>query len=172
MNADLVVTGVGLVEPEGFDYRSALGRRGYKYLPDATRFFLAAAKRALEQAGSDGLAAVARSGGPPPWAPTAAAALHAEMDRTVVAAGADELSPVLAPYFSINLFGSRLASEHGLKGFNLTLTSPGSPGSKRWRPGGARWPRAGPTGCWPGPPRRRWTTANRARRSPRPGPRR
>ncbi|KJS51248.1 3-oxoacyl-ACP synthase, partial [Streptomyces rubellomurinus subsp. indigoferus] len=47
---------------------------------------------------------------------------------TVVAEGARMLHPATAPYFSINLLGSRLATEHALKGFNLPLTSPRVPG--------------------------------------------
>lgn len=122
---DLMVTGVGDVSADGFDFRTALGRRGYKYLPGAAQYVLAAAKRALADAGEDALTAA----GPERRAAavgtnSAAVSLHHAMDRTVVGAGAGELSPATAPYFSINLFGSRLATEHDLKGFNLTLTSP------------------------------------------------
>ncbi|WP_325118094.1 beta-ketoacyl synthase N-terminal-like domain-containing protein [Streptomyces sp. GMR22] len=121
----LVVTGIGTVGADGFDFRTALGRHGYKYLPAASQYFLAAAKRALAQAGPDALAAVApEERGAAVGTNSAALALHHTMDRTVTATGAGDLSPVTAPYFSINLFGSRLATEHDLKGFNLTFTSP------------------------------------------------
>ncbi|MET8012189.1 beta-ketoacyl synthase N-terminal-like domain-containing protein [Streptomyces sp. NPDC005271] len=133
---DLVVTGVGAVSADGFDFRTALGRRGYKYLPAAAQYFLAAAKRALAAAGPDALEAV----GPEQRAAavgtnSAAVALHHAMDRTVTGTGAGDLSPVTAPYFSINLFGSRLAIEHDLKGFNLTLTSPRIAGLEALRTG-------------------------------------
>lgn len=129
MSSDLVVSGVGVIDPgHGFDYRTELGPRGYKYLPPAAQYLLAAVKRAVAASG-DGLTPV------PPEARAAAvgtncaaSALHAEMDRTIIDAGADALSPATAPYFSINLFGSRLATEHGLKGFNLTLTTPRAAG--------------------------------------------
>ncbi|GAA0991458.1 MULTISPECIES: beta-ketoacyl synthase N-terminal-like domain-containing protein [Streptomyces violaceusniger group] len=121
----LVVTGIGHVGADGFDFRTALGRHGYKYLPAASQYFLAAAKRALAQAGPDALAAVGpEERGAAVGTNSAALALHHTMDRTVTATGAGDLSPVTAPYFSINLFGSRLATEHDLKGFNLTFTSP------------------------------------------------
>ncbi|MFE9008762.1 beta-ketoacyl synthase N-terminal-like domain-containing protein [Streptomyces sp. NPDC007875] len=121
----LVVTGIGTVGADGFDFRTALGRHGYKYLPAASQYFLAAAKGALAQAGPDALAAVGpEERGAAVGTNSAAVALHHTMDRTVTATGAGDLSPVTAPYFSINLFGSRLATEHDLKGFNLTFTSP------------------------------------------------
>lgn len=122
---DLVVTGVGEVDADGFDFRDALGRRGYKYLPSASQYVLAAAKRALADAGEDALtAAEPERRGAAVGTNCAATALHHAMDRTVTGAGAHELSPATAPYFSVNLFGSRLATEHDLKGFNLTVTSP------------------------------------------------
>ncbi|GAA0683513.1 hypothetical protein GCM10009548_63340 [Streptomyces malaysiensis subsp. malaysiensis] len=121
----LVVTGIGTVDADGFDFRAALGRHGYKYLPAASQYFLAAAKRALAQAGPEALEAVGpEERGAAVGTNSAAVALHHRMDRTVTTSGAGDLSPVTAPYFSINLFGSRLATEHDLKGFNLTFTSP------------------------------------------------
>ncbi|WP_244503216.1 beta-ketoacyl synthase N-terminal-like domain-containing protein, partial [Streptomyces hygroscopicus] len=121
----LVVTGIGTVSADGFDFRTALGRRGYKYLPAASQYFLAAAKGALAQAGPGALEAVGpEERGAAVGTNSAAVALHHTMDRTITATGAEDLSPALAPYFSINLFGSRLATEHDLKGFNLTFTSP------------------------------------------------
>ncbi|MEU5611095.1 beta-ketoacyl synthase N-terminal-like domain-containing protein [Streptomyces sparsogenes] len=150
---NLVVSGVGTVRAEGFDFKTALGPRGYKYLPPASQFFLAAAKRALADAGPGSLEAVdperrAAAVG----TNSAAASLHDAMDRTVIGTGAAELSPATAPYFSINLFGSRLATEHHLKGFNLTFTSPRVAGLEALQNGGralaagrARWLLAGAT---------------------------
>ncbi|MEU8827229.1 beta-ketoacyl synthase N-terminal-like domain-containing protein [Streptomyces sp. NPDC048636] len=133
---DLVVAGVGTVSADGFDFRTALGRRGYKYLPPASQYFLAAAKRALAAAGPDALEATEpERRGAAVGTNSAAVALHRAMDDTVTGTGAGGLSPVLAPYFSINLFGSRLATEYDLKGFNLTLTTPRVAGFEALRTG-------------------------------------
>ncbi|WP_431774988.1 beta-ketoacyl synthase N-terminal-like domain-containing protein [Streptomyces cucumeris] len=182
---DLIVSGIGVVTPwsdlpatavraarpdvsEGwFDHRERLGRRGYKYLPSATQYFLAATKQAIADtghplesaAGAEGTEAVGGTRlaaeerrGAAVGTNSAAAALHDEMDLTVLSAGADALSPATAPYFSINLFGSRLATEHALKGFNLTLTSPRTAGlealesgARSVRLGRASWLLAGAT---------------------------
>ncbi|MEU6479407.1 beta-ketoacyl synthase N-terminal-like domain-containing protein [Streptomyces sp. NPDC047017] len=173
---DLIVSGLGVVTPwadtpdkaardgrpavpEGwFDHRERLGRRGYKYLPSATQYFLAATKQALTDAGEpqggagSGVLGAEERRGAAVGTNSAAAALHEEMDRTVVAEGAGALSPATAPYFSINLFGSRLATEHALKGFNLTLTSPRvaglealESGARSVRLGRASWLLAGAT---------------------------
>ncbi|MBH5335060.1 3-oxoacyl-ACP synthase [Streptomyces pactum] len=126
---DLVVTGLAVVEAEGFDHRTALGRRGYKYLPLAAQYFLAAARRA-----QDGPGEAAREATDPRrraatvGTNSAAVALHAAMDRTVLEAGADDLSPLTAPYFSINTYITKLAVEQSLKGFNITCTSPRTAG--------------------------------------------
>lgn len=127
------VTGVGVVAPRPgddpdtwFDVRARLGARGYKYLPPASQYLLAAARTALDGTGLTGLpeerrgAVLATNGG---LTPTLDA-----MDRTVLADGADGLSPVRAPYFAINVLGSRLTADHGLKAFALTVTSPGIAG--------------------------------------------
>ncbi|MER5493749.1 beta-ketoacyl synthase N-terminal-like domain-containing protein [Streptomyces sp. NPDC002490] len=136
---EVAVTGIGVVTPRGgdaraadaprpstpgdwFDHRVELGRRGYKYLPPAAQYYLAAANRALAAAG--GPAVPPEDRGAAVGTNSAAEALHTAMDETIVGAGASDLSPATAPYFSINLFGSRMAMEHRLQGFNLTLTTP------------------------------------------------
>lgn len=145
----LVVSGIGVVTPRGgrpqdaaraardagpapadgwFDHRTRLGPRGYKYLPPASQFFLAAAKEALADAGDEPDRGPGELRGAAVGTNSSAAALHEAMDATVLTEGAGALSPVTAPYFSINLFGSRLATEHGLKAFNLTVTSPRTAG--------------------------------------------
>ncbi|OEU87546.1 hypothetical protein DB35_25965 [Streptomyces abyssalis] len=117
-----------------FDYRTELGRRGYKYLPAASQYFLAACNRALRASGGcehvpaeERGAAVGTNSG--------AEGLHSAMDETIVKTGAEDLSPATAPFFSINLFGSRMAMEHAFKGFNLTLTSPRVAGFEALRTG-------------------------------------
>lgn len=135
-SADLVVSGLGTVRPEGFDYRTELGPRGYKYLPPASQYLLAATRRAVVDAG-DTLASVPEeSRAAVVGTNSAVSSLHAVMDRTVIETSAQDLSPATAPFFSINLFGSRLASEHALKGFNLTITSPRVAGLEALQIGG------------------------------------
>ncbi|MFE0799687.1 beta-ketoacyl synthase N-terminal-like domain-containing protein [Streptomyces sp. NPDC058812] len=125
------VTGVGGVAPEAgaedgdwFDHRVRLGPRGYKYLPAAAQYLLAAARDALADGGrTDAVpadrrgAALALNGG--------FAGLFDTMDRRIaLEGGAAGLSPATAPFFAVSLLGSRLTSELSLKAFALTLASP------------------------------------------------
>lgn len=136
--AESVVHGAGLVlPPEGtgpaeswFDHRARLGR-GYKYLPPACQYLLAAARTALEDAGraaEDPLAPAPELRGAVVGTNSAVAALHAAVDETVRREGASALSPMSVPYFAVNLVAGRLSAEHLLKGFNLTVTSPRAAG--------------------------------------------
>ncbi len=139
---DAVVTGIGVVcpgarvaadlgpgrpgraEADGwFDARSELGR-GHKYLPPAGQYLLAASRRALADAAAWSRGLCEEALGAAVGTNSAASALHDTMDRTVIQGHADELSPATAPFFSINLFSSSLSTQHGLKGFNLTVTTP------------------------------------------------
>jgi 3-oxoacyl-[acyl-carrier-protein] synthase II len=131
---DLVVTGLGIVLPEAgpqggdaaetwFDTGSRLGARGYKYLPPAARYLLAAARAAVADGGrldhvSAGLrAAVVGTN-------NALATFYADVDRTVVNGHSEDLSPATAPYFAVNVLSGRLSAEHELRGFTLAVTSP------------------------------------------------
>ena len=135
---DIAVTGIGAVLPPGpgpaapdwFDYRRVLGPHGYRHLPPAVRYLLAAARdaRAAAQQAEPGAAAPPERSGLVLGSSSAVASLHTEMDRTVVATSSADLSPVLAPFFSVNLGGGRLAAEHALKGFHVTLTTPRTAG--------------------------------------------
>ncbi|GAB3238038.1 hypothetical protein GCM10027447_37490 [Glycomyces halotolerans] len=150
MNAPhrLTVTGIGRVLPppgdvDGawFDHRTRLGRRGYKYLPRAAQYLLVAGREAMADAG---LAVTGPAGSGPAGEDVGvvigtshgATALHTEMDTAIRADGADALSPATAAYFSVNLIPSRLATEHGLKGFNLPITSTGTAGLESLLVGG------------------------------------
>jgi 3-oxoacyl-[acyl-carrier-protein] synthase II len=134
----VAVTGIGVAAPWGddpaaavaggpplgpggdwFDVRTQLAPRGYKYLPPACQYLLAAAKRARprEAVTGAGLGVVIGTN-------RACSAVHAAMDRTILTADASMLSPALAPFFSINVVASRLSIEHDCRAFNLTLTSP------------------------------------------------
>ncbi|WP_433598124.1 beta-ketoacyl synthase N-terminal-like domain-containing protein [Nocardia sp. CA-135953] len=134
-----VVSGIGVVSPRGrtpsemveppspigpepwFDYRTELGRHGYKYFPPACHYLLAATRRAVADSGcpAEDLPAAAAIG-----TNNAGSVWQSELDRTIVGADADELSPMTATFFSINLVAGQLAIEHELTGFNLTFTSP------------------------------------------------
>ncbi|WP_158071095.1 beta-ketoacyl synthase N-terminal-like domain-containing protein [Streptomyces sp. CB03234] len=123
----LVVPPAGLARgATWFDYRSQLGPRGYKYLPDACQYLLAAAREATSSPNGENptelfaeerRAAVVGTN-------SAVAALHAEIEETVRQDGIRLLSPMTTPFFSVNLVAAKLSTEHGIKGFNLTLTSP------------------------------------------------
>ncbi|WP_051888217.1 beta-ketoacyl synthase N-terminal-like domain-containing protein [Streptomyces seoulensis] len=131
--AEATVAGVGLVVPPAglargaawFDYRTRLGPRGYKYLPDACQYLLAAAREAMGSPGGEVMtqllaeerrAAVVGTN-------SAVAPLHAEIEETVRQDGIRLLSPMTTPFFSVNLVAAKLSTEHGIKGSNLTLTS-------------------------------------------------
>ncbi|MDQ1026957.1 3-oxoacyl-[acyl-carrier-protein] synthase II [Streptomyces umbrinus] len=143
--AELAVTGVGVVSPWGdsaeaavvaggsampgagewFSHRERLGRRGYKYLPAAAQYALAAARGAVADGGRPDAVPAERRGlllatG------TGLAALFEAMDATVTEEGAAALSPATAPYFAVNVLGNRLAAEFGLKGFSLTVATAGT----------------------------------------------
>lgn len=155
--AEFVVTAIGSVlPPDGaahpwFDHRAELGR-GYRYLPPACQYLLAATGRALAQNGTgealaalpeeDRAIAVGTNHG--------VAGVHAEVDQATVAGEAHLLSPNAVPYFSPNLVASRVAMEHGLKGFSLAVHSQGAAGLealqaglRALRSGRARWLLAG-----------------------------
>jgi 3-oxoacyl-[acyl-carrier-protein] synthase II len=140
--SEMVVTGMMSLTPQGenfedpaavigrraergwFDVESRLGRRGYKYLPPACQYLMAAARGALEDAGESLAGVPPEARGAVVGINGAASSLHTDMDATIVADSTDGLSPMGAPFFSINLFSSRLATEHQLKAFNLTTMSP------------------------------------------------
>lgn len=134
MNVDLVVTGLGVVVPEAgplcgdaaetwFDTGARLGPRGYKYLPPAARYVLAAARAAVADGGrldhvDTGLrAAVVGSN-------SALSTFYSDVDHTVVNGHSDDVSPAIAPYFAVNVLSGRLSAEHELHGFALAVTSP------------------------------------------------
>lgn len=139
---ELVVTGAGVVTPWGdspeaaaaaggvpmvdagdwFDYRDRLGPRGYKYLPAAAQYALAAARGALADGGRPDAVPADRRGFL--LATNAGlAGLFDAMDATVAESGAAGISPASAPYFAVNVLGNRLAGELALKGFALTVAT-------------------------------------------------
>ncbi|MFJ4518199.1 beta-ketoacyl synthase N-terminal-like domain-containing protein [Streptomyces sp. NPDC088816] len=127
--AETTVTGVGLVVPpvpippdaQWFDHRTRLGR-GYRYLPQACHYLLAAAREALAEAEPERHAEERR--GIVVGTNSAVTALQADIAGAVRAGGFDTLSPMTVPFFSVNLVAAKLSTEHLFKGFNLTVTSP------------------------------------------------
>ncbi|MEU3049773.1 beta-ketoacyl synthase N-terminal-like domain-containing protein [Streptomyces sp. NPDC006984] len=126
-----LVQGAGLVLPPAehtpgaswFDHRARLGR-GYKFLPPACQYLVAAARDALDAVDGWTERHPAERRGAVVGTNSAVAAVHAEIDATVRRDGAGPLSPMGAPFFSVNLVAARLSTEHQLKGFNVTVTSP------------------------------------------------
>ncbi|MEV6960356.1 beta-ketoacyl synthase N-terminal-like domain-containing protein [Streptomyces sp. NPDC051207] len=159
MTQDFVVSAVGTLAPPHpgatgwFDQRAELGR-GYRHLPTAAQYLLAAVKRVLAQQGAaDGLSAVPEERRAVAVGTNhAVAALHAEIDRATVEGEARLLSPTAVPYFSPNLIASRVAMEHALKGFSLAVHTPRTAGLealqtglRALRSGRADWLLAGAT---------------------------
>jgi len=112
-----------------FDTAAVLGRRGYRHLPAVARLVLAAGRSALAalpEGVLDAVEPVRRTA----WVATSAAAadVHAPMDRVVRDEGAELLSPLGAPYFSLNLAGGRLSTELVAHGGVTTFTTPGTGG--------------------------------------------
>jgi 3-oxoacyl-[acyl-carrier-protein] synthase II len=128
--AELTVTGIGVVmrdtpaqDGPWFDPRARLGARGYKYLPPACQYLLAAARTAGDP--GDALAAVpAECRGVAVGTNGALTELFDQMDRQVTEGHADDLSPVTAPYFATNVTSNRLSVDLDCTGFSLTFTSP------------------------------------------------
>ncbi len=110
--------------PGWFRADVALPGRGYRRLPDACKYLLAAARLAISDSGDrflehepDSRAAVVATN-------NVSAALMEELDSTIILKGAEELPPSLTPFMIMSLFASRLSMEHEITGFNLTVNSP------------------------------------------------
>ncbi|MBV8542183.1 MAG: hypothetical protein JO063_05470 [Pseudonocardiales bacterium] len=142
---DMVVTGLGIVvpgvakptqaldpvpahSPGWFDVAAALPGRGYRWLPPACQYLLAAARSALEDAGDPLAGLPVERRGVVVGTNNASMALMDRMDRTIIDADAAELSPLSAPFFAMSLFASRLSTEHRICGFNLTVNTPRTAG--------------------------------------------
>lgn len=131
----VTVFGVGVVEPHGpgdhgaewFDHRTRLGR-GYKYLPKAAQYALAAARSAVDEGRGGLIDFPLERRGITMGTNNAVSEIQGDIDRTLETHGSHVLSPASAPYFSINLVGSRVAMEYGLKAFSLGYHSPRTAG--------------------------------------------
>lgn len=115
-------------EPADFDITRSFSGRGYRRLPAACQYLLAAAQRAVDDSGE-------LIGSVPPerrgafvGTNNAGSRLLAEMDEAIIGGSSDDISPMLAPFFSLSLFAGRLSIEYALRGGNLTITSPRTAG--------------------------------------------
>ncbi len=115
---------IGEPAPDWFQAKVALPGRGYRRLPAACKYLLAASRLAVSDAGDrfsetgrDSRAAVVGLN-------NAGAALLEELDHTIIHKGADELPPSGSPFIAVSSFASRLSLEHDITGFNLTVNSP------------------------------------------------
>lgn len=107
-----------------FDPERFLGKRGFKFLSAATRYGLAAAHLALDDAGLSQTTI---------YAPEARGvfmgtnfAVHesvASMDALVLSQGAGALMAIETPNFSVNLPASYISLKCGFLAFNITLTN-------------------------------------------------
>ncbi|MFF4500676.1 beta-ketoacyl synthase N-terminal-like domain-containing protein [Streptomyces sp. NPDC001401] len=114
--------------PGWFDVVTALTGRGYKRLPTACQYLLAATRNALDDAGDPQEAVPAERRGVVVGTNNAGMALMEDQDHSILEEGADAISPITAPYFAMSLFASRLAVEHTVHGFTLTTNSPRTAG--------------------------------------------
>ncbi|WP_051900077.1 beta-ketoacyl synthase N-terminal-like domain-containing protein [Streptomyces aureus] len=103
---------------EGFDPVRLLGRKGWRFLPEAARYALAAARLADEDAG-------VRPGEGPTGVVMgtnfAADETVDRFDRATLSEGVRGISPLEAPNFSINVAASQVSIDRGYRAFNITL---------------------------------------------------
>src|SRR5262245_54202300 len=130
------ITAPGISEPDGalapageatpgwFQAGVALPGRGYRRLPAACKYLLAASRSAISDAG-DRLSETGRDQrGAVVATNNAGAALLEELDYTIIQKGATEMPPSSSAFLAMSLFASRLSMEHDITGFNLTANSP------------------------------------------------
>lgn len=112
----------GKADPDWF--RVPLPGRGYRRLPAACKYLIAASNLAIGDAG-DRFLEMGRDGrGAVVGVNNAGAALLEELDHTIIQRGAEELSPSSSPFMAMSNFASRLSLVHDITGFNLTINSP------------------------------------------------
>ncbi|MER5781864.1 beta-ketoacyl synthase N-terminal-like domain-containing protein [Streptomyces mobaraensis] len=110
--------------PGWFRADVALPGRGYRRLPDACKYLLAASRLAVRDAGDRFAETAPDDRGATVAMNHAGAALLEELDGTITREGAAELPPSAAPFIAMSSFAGRLSLEHGITGFNLTVNSP------------------------------------------------
>ncbi|GAA0565014.1 beta-ketoacyl synthase N-terminal-like domain-containing protein [Actinomadura livida] len=140
-SGELAVAGLGIVAPGvsgpedalapaapappgWFRTEVALPGRGYRRLPDASKYLLAASRLAVGDAGGRFAETPREHRGAVVAINNTGAALLEELDRTIVDKGAEELPPSSTPFGAMSSFAGRLSMEHDITGFNLTVNSP------------------------------------------------
>ncbi|MFI0980726.1 beta-ketoacyl synthase N-terminal-like domain-containing protein [Streptomyces sp. NPDC021093] len=138
---ELAVVGLGIVAPGvlgpggalaaagepvsgWFRAEVALPGRGYRRLPDACKYLLAASRLAVGDAGDRLARTEPNHRAAVVGINHTGAALLEELDHTIIREGADAMSPSASPFIAMSSFASRLSMEHGITGFNLTVNSP------------------------------------------------
>ena len=120
---DLELPGAGWPRPiDGFDPSTYLGRRGWRHLPPATWYGVAAAHLAAEDAR---IATTYEEGlrtGVVVGTNFSTYATVERLDQSVRAEGVAGISPLEAPYFCANLPASHISLTLGYRGFNVVLT--------------------------------------------------
>ncbi|MER5541053.1 beta-ketoacyl synthase N-terminal-like domain-containing protein [Streptomyces sp. NPDC002586] len=109
-------------ELDNFEPAEFLGKRGWKFMPPATRVALAAVQLVLADAGTAPEQRAERTG---VVVGTNFAVYQAvdQIDRALLADGIAGISPVLSPNFAVNVPVGNLSITHGMKAFNITLVN-------------------------------------------------
>jgi 3-oxoacyl-[acyl-carrier-protein] synthase II len=102
--------------------------RGYRRLPAAAKYALAAAASAAAAARPAFTRIPEPRRGVVLGTNNATAALHDTLDGAVTDGDAMGMSPSTAPFFASSLFAARVAMEHAARGFALTVNSPRTAG--------------------------------------------
>ncbi len=111
------------VSDSWFDANHYLGKRGHKYLSNASRYLLAAAGRAVGTVDDrhkdlkDRTGIVVGTNEADYW-------VRREVNRIVLSQGANALNAIEAPNTAVNLPASHVAMRFGYTGPNMTLTNP------------------------------------------------
>lgn len=116
--------------PGWFQAGVSLPGRGYRRLPDACKYLLAASRpaagerfAATERGQRAAVVGINNTG----------ASLVDELDRLIIADRAEEMSPSASPFIAMSSFAGRLSIEHDITGFNLTVNSPVTAGLESLR---------------------------------------
>lgn len=110
-------------EESWFDAPRFLGAKGYKYLTLPTRYLLASTAQAFADARLQDTDYPPERKGVFVGTNFGAHRTLEEMDRVILEEGAEELQPMFAPNFSVNIPASQLSIKHKLQAFNITLTA-------------------------------------------------
>lgn len=111
------------VSDSWFDANHHLGKRGHKYLSNASRYLLAAAGKAVgsnderDKSLKDRTGIVVGTNEADYW-------VRRNVDKIVLSQGANALNAIEAPNTAVNLPASHVAMRFGYTGPNLTLTNP------------------------------------------------